>query len=89
MVPADGLLAQAGGRLEVRRAQDVHHLLKVQRDVVVEETRRHHGCPAAGVTVKQAPVVESEVVGVGLVHKNTLLVYVHPFYTSAVQISVQ
>ena len=51
------LLAQAGGRQHSRVLQDLHDVLQLLRDVVLQQVGRHHGSPGPRVTVKQRPVV--------------------------------
>jgi len=62
-VVVDRLLAETRGRRQVRTADDLHHLLKVQGDVVMQQAGRHDGRPGAGVAVEHGPVVEGEALG--------------------------
>lgn len=64
----DGFLTQTCGRLQAWRAEDFHHFLKVQSDVVMEKAWGYDGCPRASVAVKQSPVVEGQV-GRAVLHK--------------------
>lgn len=57
-----GFLAKAGGWQQGWCAQDFHHLLKVQSNVVMKKAWGHYSCPRAGVSIKQRPVVEGQVV---------------------------
>lgn len=57
-VVIDRLFAQARGGQQVRSAEDLHHLLKVQGNVVMEKAGGHYSGPRAGVAIKQRPVVE-------------------------------
>lgn len=59
----DGLLSQTRGRLQVRGAEDFHHLLEVQRDVVVQKSGSHHSHAGACVAVEQRPVVQGQALG--------------------------
>lgn len=59
----DGLLSQTRGRLQVWGAEDFHHLLEVQRHVVVQEPGSHHSHAGACVAVKQRPVVQGQALG--------------------------
>lgn len=52
-----GLLAQAGGRQHGRVLQDLHDVLQLLRDVVLQQAGCHHSSPGPRVTVKQRPVV--------------------------------
>lgn len=56
----DGLLAQTRGRLQVWGAEDFHHLLEVQRDMVVQKPGSHHSHARACMAVKQRPVVQGQ-----------------------------
>ena len=51
------LFAQAGGRQYRRVLQDLHDVLQLLRDVVLQQAGGHHGRPGPRVTVKQRPVV--------------------------------
>lgn len=52
-----GLLAQAGGREDGRVLQDLHHVLQLLGDVVLEQARGHHCGTGPRMTVEQRPVV--------------------------------
>lgn len=60
-VMIDGLLSQTRGSQQVGSAEDLHHLLKVQRDVMMQEVWSHDGSPGASVAVKQRPVVQHQI----------------------------
>lgn len=57
----DGLLLQASWRRQVGCAEDLHYLLEVQGDVVMEEAGGDDGCPGTSVAIEQCPVVKGEI----------------------------
>lgn len=52
-----GLLAQARGRQDGRVLENLHDVLQLLRDMVLQQAGGHHGGPGPCVTVKQRPVV--------------------------------
>lgn len=60
-VMIDGLLSQTCGSQQVGSAEDLHHLLKVQGDVMMQEVWSHDSSPGASVAVKQRPVVQHQI----------------------------
>lgn len=51
------LLAQAGGRQDSRVLENLHDVLQLLRDMVLQQAGGHHRGPGPCVTVKQRPVV--------------------------------
>lgn len=51
------LVAQAGGRQDGRVLQDLHEVLQLLGDVLLQQAGRHHRGPGPRVTVKQRPIV--------------------------------
>lgn len=60
-VMIDGLLSQTRGSQQVGSAKDLHHLLKVQGDVMMQEMWSHDGSPWASMAVKQCPVIQHQI----------------------------
>lgn len=60
------LLTQACWRWNAWSTEDLHHILKVQSNVVMEEVGGHNRCPRACVAIEQRPVVEGQVFGIFL-----------------------
>lgn len=52
------VLSQAGGWKDSRVPQDVHNLLQLLQDVVLQQFGSHHSCPRSSVSIKQGPVVQ-------------------------------
>lgn len=57
------LLAQAGGRQDGGVLQDLHDVLQLLRDVVLQQARGHHGSPGPRMTIKQRPVMAGDPLG--------------------------
>lgn len=53
-----GLLSQAGGREDGRVPQDVHDLLQLFQDMVLQQFGSDHSCTRPSVSIKQGPVVQ-------------------------------
>lgn len=70
-VMIDGLLSQTCGSQQVGSAEDLHHLLKVQGDVMMQEVWSHDGSTGASVAVKQRPVVQHQIFRSVLYKDNT------------------
>lgn len=52
------LLSQAGGREDGCVPQDVHDLLQLLQDMVLQQFGSDHSCPWPSVSIKQRPVVQ-------------------------------
>lgn len=57
-VVIDRLLPKACGGHQVWSADDLHHFLKVQCDVVMQKVGSHNSHPRASVAIKQRPIVQ-------------------------------
>lgn len=57
----DRFLLQASWRRQVGCAEDLHYLLEVQGDVVMEKTGGYNSSTRAGMAIKQCPVVKGEI----------------------------
>lgn len=58
-----GLLPQAGRGQDRRVLQDLHYVLQLLGDMVLQQARCHHGGPGPRVTIKQRPVVAGDALG--------------------------